>query len=155
MELLGINIEIILLIIPIVLGLVELRRNTKLRLADFLVRKFEGFQRDRQAMLDNPRILTLLAEEKGIPKDDYLMRSINTFRIYTAFENYYLHKKGHIEGELWERDKKDIYRLFTNESILERWEEVKQVHSTDFQAFIEEIIQHKVKTTRKDQTDES
>ncbi|MEM6342673.1 MAG: hypothetical protein AAF927_02290 [Bacteroidota bacterium] len=148
METLDLTFSSILAIIGYIGGVIgviytirSFRENTRIKEGDFLMRKFEGFQRDRQAMLDNPRILSLLAKHKRISEDEYILRSINSFRINKAFENYYLHKKGHIEAELWERDEKDIHRLFTDPTIIKRWEKAKPFYSRDFQNYIDLYLQ--------------
>lgn len=115
------------------------KENTKVKEGEFLMRKFEGFQRDRQAMLDNPKTLSLLAGLKGMSENEYILQSINSFRINKAFENYYLYNKGHIEQDVWERDRRDIQRLFSDESIVGRWQELKTLFPVDFQDFIEDV----------------
>ena len=104
------------------------------------MRKFEGFQRDRQAILDNPRLLAISAKLRGISEEEYILRSINSFRINKAFENYYLYQNGNLDKALWDRYEKDIYRLFSDQSVIAHWVEVKELFSPDFQIFIERHI---------------
>ncbi|MEL6675620.1 MAG: hypothetical protein AAFR61_25655 [Bacteroidota bacterium] len=127
-------------IVGVVYTVKSFRENTKVKEGDFLMRKFEGFQQDRQAILDNPRILSILAKAKNVQEDEYILRSINSFRINKAFQLYYLHKKGHIQEDLWRLDEKDIQDLFRDPSIMSYWQKIKGFYSFEFQSFIESSI---------------
>ena len=146
-ELFGINISTLIeligtlaTVIALVFAIRSFNRNTQINEAIFVKDLFEGFQRDRQVILNNPVALKIQAEERGLTTDEVIRRSIGSFDINRVYLIYDLHERKLTPENRWERDKQDMRRLFANEMVVNRWQETQSIFPKDFQQFIDEHI---------------
>ena len=132
-------------VLALVYAVKSFRKSTRIQEAVFVQNLFENFKRDRQAILDNPRALQILAKERGVSTKEFISASIGSFDISRAYLIFHLNERNLIPKEQWERDIKDMQVLFFDDLVVSRWEQVKTRYPEAFQAF---IAQH-IKTSSK------
>lgn len=90
-------------------------------------------------ILDEESLKTIAHAENSKPKQikkDYL----GSFLINQAFEIYNLSKKNFLPSDFREKALLDVKALFDWDFIKERWEEVKEIHSTEFKDYVDSEI---------------
>jgi len=127
-------------VVALIYAIKSFRKSTRIQEAVFVQNLFENFQRDRQAILSNPKTLQIAAKERGITQTELLRASIGSFDINRAYLIYHLRERKLTPSKQWVRDKKDIRAMFSRPQIQKRWESVRTRFPEDFQDFIEQNI---------------
>lgn len=135
-EFIGILFSAVMLLI----GVITYFKNTRIRQAESIATLFENFQRDRQAALDNPKSLKILAEEREISEEDVIKSSMGSFGINQAYLLFFYHKKKLITKDRWENDLQDMRVLFQGKLVSEQWFKVRNRFTGEFQSFIDHTI---------------
>jgi hypothetical protein len=104
---------------------------------NYLNNLHRNFREVYSGILNDEEASKILAQEQGVNvtslKKDYL----GSFLINQASEAYRLSKNSLIPDDLWETLNKDMKDLFKWKFISDRWQQVKEYHSIDFQEFVE------------------
>jgi hypothetical protein len=120
-----------------------LERHHERRRADleFTIKIFENFQRDRQALIDNPQALAFLAKQRNVSEEQIIRNFVGTvdlnrvWAIYQVFNKHslFLNRKSKKE---WAGHVEDMKALFEKEYVQERWNEVQTGYPENFRIFI-------------------
>ncbi|MEO0585884.1 MAG: hypothetical protein AAF135_26980 [Bacteroidota bacterium] len=123
-------------VIALIFAIKSFRKNNQLQEAMFIKNLFEGFQRDRQAVLDNPTTLKILATEWEKKPEELIRDSLGSFGINRAYLLFYLHQERLTPESRWTQDKRDIEVLFSDSLVANSWWEIQEFYPEDFQTFI-------------------
>lgn len=128
-------------VVALIYAIRSFQKNTRIQEAMYIKSLFESFQRDRQAILDNPIALNILATERNVEEREVVKESIGSFSINRAYLLFHLHQKKLLSNSRWEQDKIDIRTLFRESLVYSKWQRIRDYYPADFQLFIEaEVI---------------
>lgn len=136
LELIGIVFSAVMLLI----GVVTYFKNTRIREAELMATLYANFQRDRQAMLDNPKTLAALAEVREETEEALIRNSIISFLINQADLMYTIHKYRLVSKHRVESAVQEWEGLFSKKAIVERWPSIRTRFDDKFRQFIETNI---------------
>ena len=132
-------------VVALVFAIKSFDKNSRIQEAIFVKDLFENFQRDRQAILDNPTALNILAQERGTTPEEMVKASIGSFAINRAYLIYHLHERKLTPEKRWERDIKDMQVMFSEDLVHMHWKNIRARYPIDFQQFVETRILTKKK----------
>lgn len=127
-------------VIALIYTIKSFRKSIRIQEASFVQNLYESFNRDRQAILDNPRALAILSKERNLEPDEFISKSIGSFDINRAYHLYYLHQQNLIPEKRWRQDIRDLQWLFRDQLVLTQWDKIQMVYPEDFRLFIESQI---------------
>ncbi|MEO0899603.1 MAG: hypothetical protein AAFY71_24550 [Bacteroidota bacterium] len=127
-------------VIALLYAIKSFQKSNKIQEAVFVKELFESFKRDRQAILDNPEALTILAEEREVSKKEIIKSSMGSFDIGRAYLIFHLNERNLIPKERWQEDIKDMKVLFSDALIQAHWQKTKDRFPDTFKRFIETEI---------------
>ena len=115
-------------------------KNARINEAMFINNIFESFQRNRQAILDNPKQLKAYASQREVSEETLIEESIGSFDLNHAYKIYQLYEDKLIPEDKWEQFRADMRLSFSRPLVQKRWNEAKSYFSTDFQEYIDTQI---------------
>ena len=106
----------------------------------FVNEVYKNFQELHVAILDDPSILNILAQEQDQDEGTMRINYIASLLINNAYKNYRLYQNGLIPQELWKAFCEDMKDLFSWNFIYDRWSNMQVFFPKKFQDFINNQI---------------
>ena len=104
---------------------------------------YENFQELYTTVLNDPKVISILAEERGTDSKNVYKEYTATLLINNAYKNYRLRSNGFIPDDLWGGMQKDMKELFSWRFVQERWQKTQKFYSVDFREFVQKSLTSK------------